>query len=118
MAETEFRASHGLVLADGGREDLHSHLWRVRAAVQCPVLNQVQMGIDFHVLQALLQEITAALDNKPLAEHKAFASVNPTAEMVAKFVFDRLAPKIPSPGNLAWVEITEAPGCTVRYRPQ
>jgi len=115
MADTEFQASHGLVLADGGREEHHSHLWRVRAAVHCTHLNKVQMGIDFHELKALLGEIVAALADRPLEEHRAFASVNPTAEMVAKFVFDRLAPKIPSPGRLAWVEITEAPGCTVRY---
>jgi 6-pyruvoyltetrahydropterin/6-carboxytetrahydropterin synthase len=115
MAETNFRAAHGLVLTDGSREEPHSHLWRVLAAVQCTHLNKVQMGMDFHELKALLEETVAVLADRPLEEHRAFASVNPTAEMVAKFVYDRLAPKVPPPAKLAWVEITEAPGCTVRY---
>lgn len=117
LAETEFRASHGLRQLDGSREQPHEHLWQVTAAVNYRHLNAVQMGMDFHALRALLEESTRSFANQPLEQQEAFAVINPTAEAVAKMIYDRLAPKLPAGGNLVWIEITEAPGCRIRYTP-
>ncbi len=116
MVETEFRASHGLRLGDGCREETHQHCWKVRAAVSCPQLNQIQMGMDFRDIRVLLEEIAGSLAGHSLERHEAFAPGNATTERLAKFFYDRLAPKLPPVGKLEWVEITEAPGYAVRYK--
>jgi 6-pyruvoyltetrahydropterin/6-carboxytetrahydropterin synthase len=117
LAETEFRASHGLRLLNGGREPQHEHLWRITAAVNCRHLDSVQMGMDFHQLKALLEECTKPFADRPLEQQETFAVINPTAESVARMIYDRLAPKLPAGGTLAWIEVTEAPGYRVRYTP-
>ncbi len=115
MVETEFRASHGLRLGDGCREESHQHCWQVQAAVSCPHLNPIQMGVDFRDIKTLLEEVAGPLAGHSLERHQAFAAGNPTAERVAKFFYDQLAPKLPPAAKLAWIEITEAPGYAVRY---
>jgi len=115
MVEAEFCASHGLRLGDGCREETHQHCWKVRAAVSCPQLNQIQMGMDFRDIKGLLEEIAGSLAGHSLERHEAFAPGNATTEKLAKFFYDRLAPKLPPAGKLEWIEITEAPGYAVRY---
>lgn len=117
QTQTEFRASHGVEMPDGNRERPHEHRWRVEAAVQCSRLDRRQMGMDFCQLRALLDEITGPLENLPLHEHKAFQQTNATAEAVARFIYDQLAPQLPPEKKLAWIEVTEAPGCRARYLP-
>jgi 6-pyruvoyltetrahydropterin/6-carboxytetrahydropterin synthase len=117
LAETEFRSSHSLRLIDGGQEPPHEHLWRITAAVHCRQLDAVQMGMDFYELKALLEECIRPFVGRRLEQQEAFSAINPTAESVARVIYDRLAPKLPPSQTLAWTEVTEAPGCRVRYRP-
>lgn len=118
LTEAEFRATHGVQLSDGSREQPHEHIWKVQAAVECCTLNDRHMGIDFLVLRALLEEIISSFEGQHLNEHKVFETTNATAEMVAKMIYDQLAPKLPAGRKLAWIEVTEAPGCRARYLPE
>ncbi len=117
LVETEFQAAHGVERSGGGREQPHEHLWRVQAAVNCRELDQRQMGIDFLELKPLLEDIVGKFEGRRLEQHKAFKKANATAEMVARLIYDQLAPKLPPEKKLAWIEVTEAPGCRVRYLP-
>lgn len=117
LAETEFRATHGVELSDGSREQPHEHIWKAQAAVECRQLDNRQMGIDFLTFLPLLEEIVSSFEGQHLDDHKVFEATNATAEMVAKMIYDQLAPKMPAGRKLAWVEVTEAPGCKARYLP-
>jgi len=115
IVETQFRAAHGVRLPDGSLEPPHEHTWQVQAAVSSPDLDNCQMVMDFHELQAQLENITGSFENQSLEQVVPSAETGATAEIVAKMIFDRLVPVLPAGKKLTWVEVTEAPGCRVRY---
>ncbi len=115
IVEAGFSAVHRLRLADGTLEPLHGHDWRVRAHFTRAMLDDHGMVLDFDTAAAALKSVIASLDHADLNEHEGLSELNPTAEVVAKHVFDRLvATQIPAPAR---VEVTEAPGCMAWYAP-
>lgn len=94
-------------------EPPHGHDWRVRACFARADLDGLEMVADFHEAQALLQEVIAPLHVNDLNAHEALGMANPTAERVARYIFDELARRGMS--NVSRVEVVEAPGCTASY---
>ena len=115
IVKKEFTASHQLNLAEGGLEELHEHRWIVEAAVSAAALNERGMAIDFHVIERLLMEQIAGYEGKCLENCEQFKKSGASAEAVAREIFDQLAARLPANRKLAWVEVTEAPNCRVRY---
>lgn len=72
------------------------------------------MVIDFVEAQTILKSIVTPLHHADLNSLEAFQHANPTAEIVAKYIFDRCYEKCPD--TLQRVEITEAPGCIATYQ--
>ncbi|MEK6677065.1 MAG: 6-carboxytetrahydropterin synthase [Planctomycetota bacterium] len=111
--ETRFSATHQLRLADGAVEPRHGHDWLVQATFAQSGLDRVGMVVDFHQAEALLKTIVAPFHHGDLNSQSALEGRNPTAEVVAKYVFDRLGE-----GSLPCVLrvcITEAPDCKACY---
>lgn len=113
--EAGFSAVHRVRLADGTIEPLHGHDWRVRACFAKAALDDHGMVVDFDRAASALRSLVTEFDHTDLNECAAFAGLNPTAEAVARHVFDRLAAtELPAPTR---VEVSEAPGCTAWYAP-
>jgi 6-pyruvoyltetrahydropterin/6-carboxytetrahydropterin synthase len=117
MVETEFFAEHQLVMPDGNKESLHGHTWKITAAVACEALDSAGLAFDFHQLKDILNSIIRPFVGQRMEECEPFARTNASAENVARYIYDRLAGLIKPPVQLCWVEITEAEGCKVQYRP-
>lgn len=111
--ETEFSASHRVRFENGTVEEPHGHHWRVRAFFNRPQLDRVGMVIDFGEAQAALRSAVIELENTDLNSHPALCGANPTAETVAKHLFDHILAAGLS--TLSRVEVTEAPGCVAIY---
>lgn len=60
-----FDAAHFLVFADGQREALHGHNYRVEVALHGP-LGPGDLVFDFIVLKPIVREVCEALDHKVL----------------------------------------------------
>jgi 6-pyruvoyltetrahydropterin/6-carboxytetrahydropterin synthase len=133
--EAVFSAAHALLIG-GEREPVHGHNWHVIATVAGPILDPDGLLVDFHVLERALTDITRRFHNADLNALPPFDRVNPSAERVAQYIAytleDRLArvhslaPTSPTtvgsaqpPGHprVVFVRVTEAPGCSVIYRP-
>ena len=114
MIETSFTASHQLTLS-GGKECHHSHDWLVRTAVCGDKLDEMNMVIDFNDLKEKAVGIIAPFNGARLEELDCFKNVNVSAETVAKYIYDRLETLLPGHVKLRYIEITEAPGCCVKY---
>lgn len=119
--ETTFAAAHAIRIR-GQLEPLHGHNWRVVAAVGASELDQDGLVCDFHQAHADLEEIVAPFRNRNLNELPPFSTgVNPTAELVAKHIADRLEAALPKATGRALrvlaVAVTEAPGCIATHRP-
>lgn len=117
--KSEFCAAHTISIA-GTQEPVHGHNWRVTAAVQAETLDADGFVCDFHLVEAALNDIIAPFVNNDLNATPPFDSLNPTAEHIAQHIGDQLAErlddKLPKSARVAWVSITEAPGCVATYR--
>jgi 6-pyruvoyltetrahydropterin/6-carboxytetrahydropterin synthase len=118
---TVFSAAHAIVIA-GVREPLHGHDWHVTACVAGDALDAEGLLIDFHALEETLAAIVRPFRNANLNDTPPFDRANPTAENVARHIGETLAERThsiappPRGVRVAWVRVTEAPGCAVTYR--
>jgi 6-pyruvoyltetrahydropterin/6-carboxytetrahydropterin synthase len=113
-----FAAAHRLRLADGTTESPHGHNWKAVATFAGPELDDSGMLLEFAKIKPRLDELLATLHHRNLNELSAFARCNPSAENVASYIADWLGQDLPQRVRLVCVEIEEAPGCIVRYRPE
>ena len=113
--ETHFWASHQLLLPDGSKEPLHHHNWLVTAEVSSDALNDMAVVMDFHELKQMLDNIAAEFSNKALNETGGFQQNNPSAENVAKYIYDKLRMELPQGVKLRNVKVVEQTGCSAKY---
>jgi 6-pyruvoyltetrahydropterin/6-carboxytetrahydropterin synthase len=113
--ETHFRASHQLAMPDGSKEPVHHHYWSVTADVSSDGLNNMGVVIDFHKLRAILDNAIAELNNTALDRVEYFRQNNPTAENVAKYVYEKLHAKLPKGVTLQSIRVVEEPGCSAKF---
>jgi 6-pyruvoyltetrahydropterin/6-carboxytetrahydropterin synthase len=75
------------------------------------------MGIvmNFHKLREMLDNLVAEFDNTAMERLKYFQQNNPTAENVAKYIYDKLEPKLPKGVKLQNIKVVEEPGCTAKF---
>lgn len=116
--ETVFSAAHAISI-HGVRETVHGHDWRVTATIEGSVLDRDGLLCDFHTVKEVLEDITGLMNNSDLNAHPAFARSNPSAELVAKHIFDelhsRLVDALAPHARVASVRVTESPGCAATY---
>lgn len=119
--ETVFSAAHAIVIA-GQREAVHGHDWHVTACIAGERLDADGLLVDFHAVEESLRAIIRPFRNANLNETTPFDRMNPTAENVAAHIAAALdARLLPVVGDargvrVAWVRVTEAPGCAATYR--
>ena len=100
-------------LHDGTLEVPHEHDWKVRAWFARRKLDEAGMVVDFSTVQDALDAILAGLHATDLNTHESFHGLNPTAEIVAKYIFESLAGR--GMNSILRVEVTEAPGCVAAF---
>jgi 6-pyruvoyltetrahydropterin/6-carboxytetrahydropterin synthase len=113
--ESCFSAPHQLRMYDCQYEPLHAHEWRVRAMIAAKELDEIGVVVDFRRVRQWVEEIVAPFRegrmNETLGPH------NPSAERVARYVYERLTELLPVRVVVRAVEVMEAPGCWARYEP-
>ena len=87
----EFEAAHQINGYNGKCQRLHGHNWTVEAIIEGRELDELGMLIDFKVLKAELNNVLAELDHRYLNDLPMFKIKNPTAENIAKYVFESLS---------------------------
>lgn len=115
IVETHFWASHRLALPDGVKEPGHYHNWSVSAEVESEKLNDIAVVMNFEQLKEMLDNIVSTFHNKSIDENGFFQQNNPSAENVAKYVYDKLKPKLPEGLKLRSISVVEQPGCTAKF---
>lgn len=113
--ESNFEASHQLVLQDGSKEALHRHDWQVSVEVSGEQLNSIGLVMDFHRLKELVEAIVAGFDGVRLEDTKPFQQNNSSAENVSKYIYEMLEPKLPGGVRLEGVKVVEEPGCWAKF---
>ena len=111
----EFTATHAVPMPDGSLEAPHAHDWAVRACFAADELDDAEMVVDFLRARDALQQAVATLVGADLNRADALKGRLPTAEVVARYVFDYLAAAGLS--ETYAVAVREAPGCLAVYQP-
>ena len=114
--ERHFHASHQLTLPDGSKEPVHSHDWVVNADLSSEKLNNMGIVMDFRELQAMIDKTVAEFHNKALESIGYFQQNNPSAENVAKYIYEKLLIELPEGVKLQNIRVMEEPGCSATFR--
>lgn len=113
-----FAAAHALRLPDGSTEPMHGHNWPVEITVSSSQLDAMETVMDFHDLQAIVDDILKCVNNQNLNEIEPFVSqMNPSAERVAEWIGREVLSRLPVGVSLESVRLGEAPGCFALWRP-
>jgi 6-pyruvoyltetrahydropterin/6-carboxytetrahydropterin synthase len=115
--EESFAAAHALRGYRGKCERVHGHNYRVQVLVEGPQLNPTGLLMDFVDLKRILHAAIDRLDHQFLNEVAPFDQMNPTAENMAKFFYDEIAPQVPPPARLAAVRVWETETSVAAFRP-
>jgi len=115
VVEMSFRASHQLSLPDGSNEPVHWHNWSVAAEVAGEKLDSMGVVMDFRKLRAALGEIIAEFDNSQLNGILYFQENNPSAENIARHIYEKLDPRLPKNVDLETIRVGEEPGCWAKF---
>jgi 6-pyruvoyltetrahydropterin/6-carboxytetrahydropterin synthase len=67
---------------------MHGHNYRVMVSVKAAKLDKIGLAVDFGELRAELKKVMEVLDHRVLDELPAFKKINPSAENIAKHIFD------------------------------
>lgn len=91
----EISSSHCLRNYQGACERLHGHNFTIEAVVEGRTLTpDTELLFDFKEFKATLDEVIAPLDHQHLNDLPYFATRNPSAENVARYVWTHLLPRL------------------------
>jgi len=113
--ETHFWAAHRLALPDGSKEPEHRHNWSVITNVGSESLNNMGCVMDFNRLKTMVDNIVAEFDNISLDEIDYFQQGNSSAENVAKYIYEKLEPRLPKGVKLQSIKVVEEPGYSAEF---
>lgn len=111
-----FDTAHYLRGYQGKCEQLHGHRYQVAVQLKADKLNNIGLVYDFKDLKRKLKSVIKRFDHCCLNEVEPFDKINPSAENIAKTIFEELDNEIGG-SLLASVEVWESPDCSVKYKP-
>ena len=113
FSEFTFEAAHRLPNVPAGHKcaRLHGHSFRVAVHVEGPLGEDTGWVMDFGDLKAAFAPLRECLDHRYLNEIAGLE--NPTSEVLAQWIWDRLQPTLPGLSQVV-VRETCTSGCVYR----
>ena len=114
--QSHFDSAHFLRGYNGPCANLHGHRWELVVRVAAEEVDGIGIAVDFKRIKSALKEVTEDLDHTCLNDHEQFRALNPTAENLARFLYERLSFEISGLGaQVVGVEVWESEDCCVSY---
>ena len=118
--EIPFSAAHRICGHTGPCANLHGHNYRALITVAGEGLNELAMLVDFGDLKRICAEVMAPLDHSYLNDIPEFAAANPTAEAIARYIFQGVSGSTRDRGQTAirvsHVTVFESERSSATYR--
>ncbi|WP_366921864.1 6-carboxytetrahydropterin synthase QueD [Metallumcola ferriviriculae] len=111
-----FSAAHLLNNYQGKCANLHGHTWLVEINVFGSELDDKGMLLDFGYLKGQLEKLVGDYDHRYLNELPDFHEVNPTAENMARIIFDKVKEFLPKHVSVDCVTVWESPDASAVYK--
>jgi 6-pyruvoyltetrahydropterin/6-carboxytetrahydropterin synthase len=113
--ETKFSAAHSINGYEGPCRQLHGHDWKIQIEVKTDRLNGMGMAIDFHQLQDITRDVLKQFDHQHINQLPQFQELNPTAENIAKYIYEQVESKLPKGVWMKQISLWEGEQYCVRY---
>ncbi|HEX5228009.1 MAG TPA: 6-carboxytetrahydropterin synthase QueD [Bryobacteraceae bacterium] len=117
--EQTFAAGHALRNYHGKSEDIHGHNYRVRVTVEGAQLDSTGLLVDFLEVNRLITGAVAYLDHRFINDLKPFDELNPSAENIAKYFYEKVNGGLQNevPVRISAVQVWETDTSSAIYRP-
>ena len=97
-----------------------SHNYKVRVTLAGKEVDSVGLLYDFVHLKQVIQNVIRSLDHKYLNELSPFDVLNPSAENIAKYIYDQTAKQLnqaPNGAGVSSITVWETDVTAATYRP-
>ncbi|HAD30051.1 MULTISPECIES: 6-carboxytetrahydropterin synthase QueD [unclassified Methylophaga] len=112
----DFASAHTLRDYPGDCRRMHGHNWKLEVEVTANALNQHGMGMDFKTIKTATRELAKTLDHRYLNDIPPFDEINPTAENIAQFFYQRLSDTLNTDtARVSGVTVWETDRACVKY---
>ncbi len=118
--EETFSAGHALRGYKGKCENPHGHNYRVRVNVAGERLDSIGLLFDFADLKRILRDLIGDVDHKFLNDQAPFDAINPSAENIAKFLYEEASKQIrqlPNAPRIRSITVWETDETSATYIP-
>ena len=117
--EQTFAAGHALRNYKGKCENVHGHNYRVRVTIAGEQLDSTGLLVDFVEVKRLMGGAIEYLDHRFINDLPPFDQINPSAENIAKYFYDRVSTglKTEAPVRISEVCVWETDTSSAVYRP-
>ena len=115
--KSHFDAAHALRGYPGECRRLHGHTWDIEVTVGAAELDEIGIVYDFKLLKADLTGVLEEYDHAYLNDVAPFDELSPTAENLARVIFERLAETVDPRVSIVEVVVWESPVARLSYRP-
>jgi 6-pyruvoyltetrahydropterin/6-carboxytetrahydropterin synthase len=114
--KAQFSGAHLLRNYAGVCEQLHGHNWYITVSVRAEKLNDIGITIDFKDLKKSLYELLEQVDHKFLNEVAPFDQINPSAENLARWLYQGLSGRVNREAlKVSRVTVWESESCAAAY---
>jgi len=116
--EETFAAGHALRNYRGKCENVHGHNYRCQVTVEGEQLDEIGLLVDFVELKRVVHSVLDRMDHQWLNEYPPFNEINPSAENMAKYIYDEIHQGLGTREGvrLAFVKLWETDTCSAIYR--
>ena len=109
-----FESAHALRGYRGKCENVHGHRYQVVVSLETADLNELGLAIDFCEVKNALNTILERFDHHHLNDVAPFDEINPSAENIARVIYDEMAGKM-GDASLREVQVWESPDTCATY---
>jgi 6-pyruvoyltetrahydropterin/6-carboxytetrahydropterin synthase len=114
--ESDFSSAHQLREYEGKCSSLHGHNWRVQLTVRSRELDSRGISIDFGQMKRILADLVEQFDHVDLNQTPPFDEINPTAENIARTIFEMANRELPDGVKADKVVVWESHKNRVEYQ--
>jgi 6-pyruvoyltetrahydropterin/6-carboxytetrahydropterin synthase len=117
--EETFSAGHALRNYHGKCENVHGHNYRCQVTVEGGELDEIGLLVDFVALKRVVHSVLDRLDHQWLNDYPPFDKLNPSAENIAKYIYDEVHSGLKTKADvrLGSVRLWETDTAYAVYRP-